>query len=368
MIVTGTSPGSTDPRSRSPSRPRSRPVQLLAVLGPDYTLFFVFLFALIGLGLGYGAHWVWKEGPIYLSAFAAFIMVLVRFSSDARAIIALPSARREFASAASGILRDFGPLFLVAIVFENLETYTGLIRKAPIDDALYKLDLALFGVEPTVWMSRLDSPLLTDWFALAYGLYLITPLVLAVFLLARGRRHDFREMSTAVIIQMCVGFVLFVLFPAGPPRFYDAFVHPAAGTVGFEPPILHGLFGLYEFQQGGFDTVDPLMTRSAFPSLHCSLGLLTIIYGWRFSDAVMPRFPRLYFWIAMPLAVSLWVSTVYLRHHWLPDIAAGLALGTFACWASPALRRNWPRAKMPVLATATTLPVADDGVPLEANG
>jgi membrane-associated phospholipid phosphatase len=322
---------------------RSSPVRLLAALGPDYTLFFVFLFALIGLGLAYGVHWVWKEGPIYLSAASAVIMVLVRFTSDAGAILTLPSARREFAGAASGILRDFGPLFLVAIVFENLETYTGLIRQAPIDDALYQMDLALFGVEPTVWMSRLDIPILTDWFALAYGLYLITPLVLAVFLLARGRRHDFREMSTAVIIQMCVGFVLFVLFPAGPPRFYEALIHPTAGTLGFDPPMLHSFFGLYEFQQGGFDTVDPLMTRSAFPSLHCSLGLLTIVYGWRFSDAVVPRFPRLFFWVALPLAVSLWLSTVYLRHHWLPDIAAGLALGTFACWASPALRRNWPR-------------------------
>jgi PAP2 superfamily len=317
---------------------RSPLTRLLAFLGPDYTLFFIFLFALFALGVSYGAHWVWKEGPIYLSAAAALAMVFVRFAADGRAILAdTGGARREFGSAASRILRDWGPLFLVAIVFENLETYTGLIRKAPIDDALYQLDLAIFGVEPTVWMSRLDIGILTDWFALAYGLYLITPLVLAVFLLARGRRDDFREMSTAVIIQMCLGFVLFVVFPAGPPRFYEPLVHG-----GFDPPVLHSFFGLYEFQQGGFDTVDPLMTRSAFPSLHCSLGLLTIIYGRRFSDAVVPRFPRLYFRVATVLAVSLWLSTIYLRHHWVPDCLAGMAVGAFACWASPLLRKHWP--------------------------
>jgi hypothetical protein len=345
MISDGSLPG-----------PRNGPLaRLLAFLGPDYTLLAVFTLVLLVLGVTYGAHWVWKEGPIYLSAFSALVMVAVRFLADARGVLAdRPGARRDFALASWRIVRDWGPLLLVATVFENLETYTGLIRKAPIDDALYKIDVALFGVEPTVWMSGWNLPILTDYFALAYGLYLITPLVLAVFLLVRGRRDDFREMSTAVILQMLVGFVLFVVFPAGPPRFYDALVHPAAGMAGFDPPILHSFFGLYEFQQGGFDTVDPLMTRSAFPSLHCSLGLLTIVYGWRFSDAVWPRFPRLYARVATVLAVSLWLSTIYLRHHWLPDCAAGMALGAFACWASPLLRRSWP--------VSSPLPVAVEGV------
>jgi len=338
-----------------PEGTRSPLTRLLAFLGPDYTLFFIFLFALFALGVSYGAHWIWKEGPIYLSAAAALAMVLVRFFADARAILAdTGGARREFGAAASRILRDWGPLFLVAIVFENLETYTGLIRTVPVDDVLYRLDLAIFGVEPTVWMSKLDIGVLTDWFALTYGIYLITPLVLAVFLLARGRRDDFREMSTAVILQMCVGFVLFLLFPAGPPRFYEPLVAGGAGS--FDPPVLHSFLGLYEFQQSGFDTVDPLMTRSAFPSLHCSLGLLTIIYGRRFSEAVWPRFPRLFARVATVLAVSLWLSTIYLRHHWVPDCLAGMAVGAFACWASPLLRKHWPEVAA-VRASAGRTPV-----------
>ena len=64
-------------------------------------------------------------------------------------------------------------------------------------------------------------------------------------------REDFREMSSAVVIQMGIGFVLFLLFPAGPPRYYSPLVHG-----GFDPPALHSFFGLYEFQQGVFDTAD----------------------------------------------------------------------------------------------------------------
>jgi membrane-associated phospholipid phosphatase len=192
-----------------------------------------------------------------------------------------------------------------------------------------------------VWLSKYQTPLLTDYMSLAYGLYFITPMFLATFLSLRGRRADFREMCTAVVLQMGIGFFLFLIFPAGPPRYYGPLlVDPAHG--GFDPPHLHSYFGLFELQQGAFDSADPARTRSAFPSLHCSLALLTLIYSWRFGDAVFPRWKKLWFWIVMPLVVSLWISVVYLRHHWIPDIAAGFAVGLTAQFLAPWLRRMWP--------------------------
>ena len=77
----------------------------------------------------------------------------------------------------------------------------------------------------------------------------------------------------------------------------------------FQPAHLRSWTGLYEMQQTVFDAVDPLRVRSAFPSLHCSIGLLTLFYSWRFGDALFPRHRRLYFWICLPLVVSLWLST-----------------------------------------------------------
>jgi membrane-associated phospholipid phosphatase len=96
-------------------------------------------------------------------------------------------------------------------------------------------------------------------------------------------------------------------------------------------------------QQSAFDTVDPLRVRSAFPSLHCSIAVLTLFYAWRFGDALFPVRRRLYFWLCLPLVVSLWLSTIYLRHHWVPDIAAGLLLGLVSSMLAPWLRRTWPR-------------------------
>lgn len=146
-------------------------------------------------------------------------------------------------------------------------------------------------------------------------------------------------MTTALVLQMGIGFILFLVFPAGPPRYYEPLMHG-----GYDPPQLHSFFGLFELQQGAFDSADPARTRSAFPSLHCSLALLTLIYAWRFGDAVFSRRKRLFFTLVAPFCVSLWISTVYLRHHWIPDIAAGLVLGTTANLLAPWLRRAWPGA------------------------
>ncbi len=56
-----------------------------------------------------------------------------------------------------------------------------------------------------------------------------------------------------------------------------------------------------------------------------------------------PRWPRLWFRIVLVLVVSLWISVIYLRHHWFVDIFAGLTVGALANWLAPILRQRWPK-------------------------
>lgn len=321
------------------AKPPSAPYRVMAWLGPDFGLVAGFTAALAILVAAYGGSYKWKEGPIVISAGIAVALVLARLIWGAPALVmGRPGAREEFRRAVVGILRDWGPVILIMWLFQSLETYTGVVRQTSIDSYLYRADQWLFGVEPTVWLSRHSTPLLTDYMAFAYGAYFITPMILATMLSLRGRREDFREMTTALVLQMGIGFFLFLLFPAGPPRYYEPLLHG-----GFDPAVLHSHFGLFELQQGAFDSADPARTRSAFPSLHCSLALLTLIYSYRFSDAVWPRRPRLWFRIVTVLVVSLWISVIYLRHHWVVDIFAGLCVGALANWLAPILRLRWPK-------------------------
>src|SRR5437763_5093039 len=218
------------------------PIRVLALLGPDFGLTVGFLAVLNGLVVAFGASFVWAKGPILLAGGILTALLAVALLRRAPAILrGTPGAWRSFGVAARTVARDWGPFTIIMWAFESMETYTGVIRKSGIDDALYRLDLRLFGVEPTVWVGRLSHPLLTDWMSLTYGLYFILPMIVACALSLRGRRHDLRELSTAVILQMGMGFLLFLLFPAGPPRFYAPLVNG-----GFSPAHLHSLSGLYE--------------------------------------------------------------------------------------------------------------------------
>jgi membrane-associated phospholipid phosphatase len=320
-----------------------RAARLLAWLGPDFALLLAFLGILGGLIAVYGASLVWNDGSIYVSGAIGGGLLAARFVYRWRSIMAgHGTARGDYARAARAILRDWGPLIAILFAFESLRSYTGMIRQTSIDDHLYAIDVGLFGEEPSVWAGRFAHPLLTDWFTIAYGCYFILPMILATSLTVRGRRDQFRELCTVVLLQLSVGFLLFLVFPAGPPRYYAPLMNG-----GFHPAHLHSYTGLYELSTGALDAANPLTTRSSFPSLHCSLALVTLIYAWRFGTSVFPRRRRLFFWLCLPMIVSLWLSTIYLRHHWFPDCIAGLTLGTICALIAPRLVRAWPRAAAP---------------------
>ncbi len=326
-----------------PAPPPPSPVaRTLAFLGPDFTLFLCFLAIFAALAVSFGASFhISGEGSIAIAGGLGGGLIFVRFLTRARAILANEGDERaKFYAAARQILRDWGPMILLDVVFENLHHYTGMIRKIPSDDTLYDLDVKVFGVEPSVWMGKFATPLLTDWFAFAYGLYFIMPMVLATMLSVRGRRPDFRELATSVVLHLCIGFLGFIIFPAGPPRFYSPLMHG-----GFHPDHLTSFFGLWEWSQGAWDSANPVRTNSSFPSMHCAIAMMTLLYGWRFGSAVFPKRPRLFFWICLPFVVSLWLSTIYLRHHWVPDCLAGMTIGVICFKLTPIVRRKWPGAE-----------------------
>jgi membrane-associated phospholipid phosphatase len=315
---------SSDPKPSSSSAWSSA----VAALGPDITLCVLCATVLAIVGQLYGAHYVLRLSTMLLPGLVA------------PGIIAISLLRGRFRTDALGTLRDWLPLVFVAVVFDNLENYTALVRPVTIDAALYRMDVALFGIEPSVWMQRIYHPLLTDWMASCYAIFLVTPMFLAIAVSLRGRREDFREIALAVMLQMWIAFFVFICLPAGPPRYF-ALLRDGA----FQTP-LPSLLGVNAALQAKWDTYSPLLVRASFPSLHCAYATLTLIYAWRYGDAVFGRRARrAFFWLVVPLELSLYVSTVYLRHHWIPDIAAGIVLGVIACTAAPWLRARWPQKK-----------------------
>lgn len=307
--------------------PNHRWRRLLIALGPDLTMLFAFTFVLVVLSMFYHAGIAYRDGSILLAAGALVVILGITFFVGSRA---------TFRTRAKGVIRDWLPFLLLTVVYENLRMYTGVIRSVPIDPSLDALDRQMFGgVSPTLWVQRLYHPLMTDYMSFAYGMYFIMPLAIILLLYWKKRKEDFRELALALVLCFYSGFLLFIIFPAGPPRFYQ----PMQAI--FDPPRLTSYFGLFEASSKAFDSANPNKVYASFPSLHCTIAMLTLVYATRFRDVFQRKWilPAIY----APLVISLWFSTVYLRHHWVVDVFAGWALGFGCASLAPVIRRGFAK-------------------------
>ena len=214
------------------------------------------------------------------------------------------------------IFRDWFPFFLILLMYYSLwDNSTGLVATYDRDKELIALDERLFGFQASVALQRFVSPPLTAWMDFAYFFHVLNiPLVACFIYLARPRRR-FREMMTGLIVVCFFGFLGYFAVPAIGPMYTlrDQF------TIPLQAPL-----GLFNRQMELMDFAR--IPRDVFPSMHVAISFLVWLYAYRNS--------RRLFWVLAPLILSLWVSTIYLRYHYLIDVLAGLILAPLCFWLS----------------------------------
>lgn len=228
------------------------------------------------------------------------------------------------------ILRDWLPFLFIVFIYENLHDLAGQVTGFDFAATLNRLDIALFGVEPTVWAQKIFSPLLTDIMAISYGLYFALPLFIMFLLTLWERRNDFRQMALCLMLVFLMGFLGYVFLPTSPPRYFIEQLYT-------DPPRLYGLF-IYNHLQSAWDGLS-VISGGAFPSLHVGLSAVALLYAFRFRN--LNRTCRIVWYAYIPLTLSLWFSTVYLRHHWVIDIFAGWAVCLIGYLGAVLMMRTW---------------------------
>jgi membrane-associated phospholipid phosphatase len=233
------------------------------------------------------------------------------------------------------IVRDWFPFLVILLMYYSLwGEATHLLVTKDRDAALIALDQRLFGFQASVALQRFVSAPLTAWMQFAYAFHIWNIPLVACFIYLRRPRARFREMMCGLIVISFFGLLGYLLVPAIGPM-YTLREHY---TVGLSQPI--------EMFNRQMDFMDyARIQRDVFPSLHVGISFVVWLYAWRNS--------RRLFWILMPLVLSLWVSTVYLRYHYLVDCVTGLIVAP----ASFALA-NWLFARFGDLRLTVALPQA----------
>ncbi len=221
-------------------------------------------------------------------------------------------------------LRETVPLLACLMIYTNLHDTIGFVNPHDVHRQLIAFDQALFGLQPCVWAERLITPLRTELMEFCYmNFFWIAPSTSIVLLLQR-RWSAFRATTVGVIACFFIGYALYVVFPAAPPRLVLAaeFTRNLRGyPVGFSK-LAADTFSLL-----------PVDSRAAFPSLHAAASLVALVFAWRHA--------RAWFWVLVPFVLGLWTSTIYLRHHYFVDLVAGWLLAPVAIFVGPRIDRWW---------------------------
>ena len=232
------------------------------------------------------------------------VVLLARWEhSSLRRVAASP--RRPFASFVHG----WYPVALMFVTYKELTFLIPRIHPRDFDATLAAFDYRLFGVNPTVWIERFTLPPLTEILQLTYSTYYFLPVILGAVLWSKGWFDKFRFWVFIVVLGFYLSYLGYIAVPAIGPRFMASIV--AAQT----KPLTGVLF--FSTIREALDRAEGI-TRDCFPSGHAELTLLVLYYAHKFH--------RKTFWWLLPVGTGIIISTVYLRYHYVVDVAAGALL------------------------------------------
>ena len=207
-------------------------------------------------------------------------------------------------------VRWWYPSLLIPFIFNELQYLVHPINPLDIDAQLMAIDYALFGVYPTVWCERFMMPWVTEYMQLAYVTFYFLPFLLCTPLYRQGQFQAFRVSLCALLLSYYVSYLLYFLTPARGPRFYLAADHTLPLT---------GLW-LTTPLQATLDALEGIQW-DAFPSGHTAIAIIVLVMA--------ARYQRRLFYPLLVITVSLMLSTVYLRYHYVIDVIAGMLLAVW---------------------------------------
>jgi len=194
-----------------------------------------------------------------------------------------------------------------------------------LDDIVMRIEEAIFGVQPTLWLEQYTKPAVTEWMMFAYMFYfLMYPILCAIIFFRDGEAamEDYFFTLGLTNILCDLGFILFPV--AGPiAAIGDQYTVPLKGYL---------FTWLGEWVRTNWQ-----FPGGSIPSPHCAAA--TVMWAMAY------RYHRPAFWLLLPVVLSLYVSTFYGRYHYLSDAVLGIATALVAAKLAPALARTWARRR-----------------------
>lgn len=224
------------------------------------------------------------------------------------------------------------PFVATALGYEGLRRITHLRGDVHVGD-LYELEERLFPVttsEGTRALSEVvanrPNAFLDLLTGATYLLFLVEVFGVATYLFFRAR-PKMLELSLGFLLANLVGWMIWLAYPAAPPWYVDLY--------GKGPAVLEAVSS-----PAGLTRIDALLpvpiahafyaksanVFGAMPSLHVAYSVLVAFVVAPLGGALR--------WASLGFALSMAFSAVYLRHHYILDVIAGVLVALPVAYAA----------------------------------
>jgi membrane-associated phospholipid phosphatase len=221
----------------------------------------------------------------------------------------------------SWLFRNWYPLPYVGFCYKEMALLIPAVRRTDSDQWLADLDFRIWHVHPTVWLERIQTPVLTEFLQVVYTLFLPAVLLVAFWIWRKHRYAEFQYYGFLIALGFLASYVGYLMVPARGPRFLLNHLQHIP------------LQGLWLFR-GMQVTLDRLESAhyDCFPSGHTELTIL----AWWGSRLVSKKVS----WAYLAYTPFLIFATVYCRYHYTVDVLAGAVLGVVLILAVPAIYKK----------------------------
>lgn len=237
--------------------------------------------------------------------------------------------RRLWTVYRQGLLGRFRAILPYLLFLGLVLGLTSILRKVGPDiswELYIQIGSIIYDIEGefVAWVQSFQTPFLTTYFS---GIYIFGYVFLLIFpYLAYMLADDltpYRQLTLAYALNYVFGLGMYILFIAYGPRNYE---------------VGEGL--LYNiWPQAQFLTSQVNVNTNVFPSLHASLSTTVALFAVRTRDVY-----RIWTVVAVLLAGSVCISTMYLGIHWGTDVVAGIMLAVLSVWLATRLHDQFSRA------------------------
>ncbi|MBL7127813.1 MAG: phosphatase PAP2 family protein [Ignavibacteria bacterium] len=217
----------------------------------------------------------------------------------------------------SRFIRFWYPAFMMAFCFKEIYVLMISLTNSLYDHFLIGIDYMIFGVNPTQALFVISNPALTEFFQIVYNIFYLMPLIYGLELYLWHRYDELKYATFVILFGFYISLIGYLLLPAIGPRFTLHDFH----TLNLELPgifltnILRDIINFGESIPKGIPNPGDVAQRDAFPSGHTIIILLITYLSHKI------RSKSFYFYL--PYSILMIFSTVYLRYHYVIDLAAG---------------------------------------------